>query len=114
MGTNYYIHPHGEHHDNPDHWIHLGKASAGLPFMFRAWPEGCPLVDGHSGNTPVMDSYEWLHLLSYGKPFDEYGVEVSADFMRGMVNRKVSKVVNIHAYDHMDRLGNHFIIREFS
>src|SRR5579862_3331894 len=100
MGTNYYIRPDGQNHDNPERWIHLGKASVGWPFMFHAYPDGAPL-DGNGTTThAVTDSASWMALMDYGDPFDEYGVQVHKHYMRGMVNRRTSKAININTYDY--------------
>jgi hypothetical protein len=114
MGTNYYLRPNGGNHDNPDYWVHLGKASVGWPFMFRAYPDGAYIGDTDGTMHTVKDSDSWAALMDYGDPFDEYGVEVHKHYMRGMVKRGASESININTYDFMDGMGNHFITRDFS
>lgn len=61
MGTNFYAHP------APEAEIHLGKHSAGWPFLFRA-PDRWPDKDAFVGWVATACSYPIQ---------DEYGHEIS-------------------------------------
>lgn len=108
MGTNYYLHTDVcEHCKRSENVIHVGKSSAGWPFLFRGYrkwpPDGLP--------HPITSATEWRAFIASAieqkaKLRDEYGKEQDiADFWK-FVERKRGETAGPNAsrtYSHGDR-----------
>lgn len=114
MGTNYYIKPKDTTCPHSDHWIHLGKSSMGMRFMFQAYPNGYHFCDSEIPTWPVVDYPSWLRLLDLGEAYDEYDHRINKPFIRDMIQRKRLQPAPITPPDYLDE-GDHWFIRgEFS
>lgn len=112
MGTNYYVTPQCA---NPcPHCslgeTHLGKASWGWAFSFRAYCSNA--VDGI--DWPVQDWDSWLRMLDLGKITNEYGDTLTKDEMLALVESHRGLENTLYGDDWLDEHGNRFCPREFS
>jgi hypothetical protein len=125
MGTNYYLHtdvcPHCKRERER---IHVGKSSAGWPFLFRGYrkwpPDGMPY--------PITSAYEWREFIAdatkHGaKLIDEYGREANlVDFWADVAERQAmplsdyvrSHLANKRDCEWTDTDGHRFCDSEFS
>lgn len=114
MGTNYYIKPKHTECDHQDHWIHLGKSSAGQRFTFQAYPRGWLGPEDEVPTWPIIDFPSWLRLFDLGEVYDEYGHRVNKPYMREMIQRKHLQPWAETGHDYVDEAGHHFIRGDFS
>jgi hypothetical protein len=92
MGTNYYLHtdvcPHCKRSAER---VHIGKSSAGWPFLFRGYRDEFWLPDGVPH--PIVSAVAWWAFLSDatqqgGRIVDEYGREHSLTELQSWVESK--------------------------
>lgn len=110
MGTNYYVRPPGACELPCDHWVHLGKSSAGWAFTFRAYPEP---QDGPV-SWLVVDFASWRKLLDFGEIRDEYGRLSTTDELLASIESKRGERSALYGSDFYDDAGNMFCSGEFS
>lgn len=91
MGTNYYLRTDVcQHCKRAEHAIHVGKSSAGWPFLFRGYrrwpPDGVP--------HPITSAKEWEKFIRRAvedgaELYDEYGQEQDvAEFWEFVASKK--------------------------
>ena len=93
MGTNYYLHTDVCPHCNRERErIHVGKSSAGWPFLFRGYrswpPDGVP--------HPITSALEWRQFIEQSVAqgaglFDEYGERQDVAEFWGFVQGKLGE-----------------------
>jgi hypothetical protein len=109
MGTNYYLRTDVcAHCSRERERIHVGKSSAGWPFLFRGYrkwpPDGVP--------HPITSAKEWRDFIARAikfdnaKLFDEYGKEQDVEKLWEFAKSKLSETRGPEAspgYRHGDR-----------
>jgi hypothetical protein len=122
MGTNYYLRTDVCTHCNRERErIHIGKSSAGWPFLFRGYrrwpPDGVP--------HPLTSAYEWREFIASaltagGRLIDEYGQDCSEPDLWSLIDGKKGLVPKA-SYTHgaresewFDTDGFRFCDNEFS
>lgn len=125
MGTNYYLRtdicPHCKRAKES---IHIGKSSAGWPFLFRGYrefpPDGVPV--------PITSALEWRQVIEIavangGELYNEYGEKQDVSEFWGFVDSKRTDTRGLDAYrpafsnserEWQDAEGYRFCSSEFS
>ena len=126
MGTNYYLHTDEcPHCKRPRDRVHIGKSSAGWPFLFRGYrqwpPDGVP--------APITRMTDWRELLSRetdanGVIMDEHGGSMGLLEFFDMVRHKQGQTAGpdsctnykfgAHKSEWYDEDGYRFCDSEFS
>jgi hypothetical protein len=97
MGTNYYwrhnICPHCGRYDE----IHIGKSSMGWQFILHGYRDNPVKIS--TQETFILSWSEWKLLLNEGRIFNEYGKEVSLEYLIDNVEAPERKTMTNH-YDY--------------
>lgn len=92
--------------------VHLGKASAGWQFHFRAYLAGTSRPPAVAWD--VVDFPSWLRLLDLGDIRDEYGTAHTSEEMVAVVEEMRANSRREPARDQFrDAWGNTFTVGEF-